>query len=214
MPNPVEGLLEVYEDIVSMKIAGGKYIFHRGFIGWRSALRCSLLLWNLPVPQRWSSPLVASICCSVWSSVWLCLGDWWDWSFGSSGAAAGCLSWEVWWLRSGSTGLDILQSATFYCRLSWERWLHPLHLLGPVLLGRCRVQLTSLSSMIVLQSLRRCEGWGGHPLCLSGDSPVLIDLHWPCDCTGQCSILSIGSVSLALLWGIFLNDLGQYSSFS
>ena len=24
-----------------------------------------------------------------------------------------------------------------------------------------------------------CEGWGGHPLCLSGDSSVLMDLHWP-----------------------------------
>ena len=43
-----------------------------------------------------------------------------------------------------------------------------------------------------------CEGWSGHPLCLSVDSLVLMDLHWPCDCTTQCSILSIGSVSLAL----------------
>ena len=55
-------------------------------------------------------------------------------------------------------------------------------------------------------SLRRM---GGHPLRLSGDSPVLMDLHWPCSCTAQSSILSIGSVSVALLWGIFLNDLGQ-----
>ena len=54
-----------------------------------------------------------------------------------------------------------------------------------------------------------CEGWGGHPLCLSGDSSVRMDLHWPCSCTAQSSILSIGSVSVALLWGIFLNDLGQ-----
>ena len=23
------------------------------------------------------------------------------------------------------------------------------------------------------------DGWGGHPLYLSGESPVLMDLHWP-----------------------------------
>ena len=69
-------------------------------------------------------------------------------------------------------GLAILLSAKSCCRLSWERWLHPLHLLAPVLLGCCRLQLTSLSSMIVIL----CEGLGGHPL--SGVSPVLMDLHW------------------------------------
>ena len=25
-----------------------------------------------------------------------------------------------------------------------------------------------------------CKGWGGHPLCLSGYSSVLMNLHWPC----------------------------------
>ena len=40
------------------------------------------------------------------------------------------------------------------------------------------------------------EGWGGHPLCLSEDSSVLMGLHWSCDCTAQSSILSIGSVPL------------------
>ena len=65
-------------------------------------------------------------------------------------------------------------------------------------LGCCRLQLTSLSSMIVLQPPLICEGWGGHPLCLSGDSSVLMDLHWPCSCIAQSSILSIGSVSVAL----------------
>ena len=65
-----------------------------------------------------------------------------------------------------------------------------------------------LFSVIALQPQLLCEEWGGHPLCLSGDSPVLMDFHWPCNCTSQCSILSIGSVSLVLLWGIFLNDLG------
>ena len=44
-----------------------------------------------------------------------------------------------------------------------------------------------------------CEGWGGHPLCLSRDSSVQKDLHWPCSCTAQSSILSIGSVSVTLL---------------
>ena len=119
------------------------------------------------------------------------LGDWWGLLFGSSGTAAGCLSWEVWWLRTGSMGLAIFLSAKSCCRLSWERWLLPLHLLGPVLLGCCRLQLTSLSSMIVLQPPLLCEGWGGYPLCLSGDSSVLMDLHLPCSCTAQSSILSI-----------------------
>ena len=40
---------------------------------------------------------------------------------------------------------------------------------------------------------------GGHPLCLSEGSSVLMDLHWPCICTAQSSILYIGSVSLVLL---------------
>ena len=31
--------------------------------------------------------------------------------------------------------------------------------------------------MNVLQPLLVCEGWGGHPLCLSEDSSVLMDLH-------------------------------------
>ena len=60
----------------------------------------------------------------------------------------------------------------------------------------CPLTSVSLSSMIVLQPPLLCEGWGGHPLCLSGDGSVLMDLHWPCDCTAQSSILSICSVSL------------------
>ena len=93
---------------------------------------------------------------------------------------------------TGSTRLAILLSARSYCRLSRERLLHPFHLLGPVLLGCCLLQLTSLSSA----ASTLCEGWGGHPLCLFGDSPVLMDLHWPYDCTAQSSILSTGSVSV------------------
>ena len=58
-------------------------------------------------------------------------------------------------------GLAILLFAKSCCRLSWERWLHPLHLLGPVLLGCCQLQLTSLSSVIVLQPRLLCEGWVG-----------------------------------------------------
>ena len=82
----------------------------------------------------------------------------------------------------------------------WVRGVgHSLHLLGPVLVGCCRPQLTSLSSIIVLQPPLLCEGWGGHSLFLSGDSQVLMELHWPRDCIAQCSILSIGSVFLVLL---------------
>ena len=56
-----------------------------------------------------------------------------------------------------------------------------------------------VSSMIILQPPLLCEGWGGHSLCLSGDSSVLMDLHWPYGCTAQSSILPIGSVPVALL---------------
>ena len=90
--------------------------------------------------------LVASIC-SAWSLAWLYFGDWWGWSFGSSGTAAGCFSWEVWWLRTGSTGLAILLFARSCCRLSWEPWLRPLHLLGPVLLGCCQPLIRIISGL-------------------------------------------------------------------
>ena len=36
-------------------------------------------------------------------------------------------------------------------------------------------------------------------LCVSGDSSVLMDLHWLCSCTARSSILSISLVSLVLL---------------
>ena len=99
----------------------------------------------------------------------------------SSGTAANCLSWEVWGLRTGFTGLVILVSARYYCRLSWERWLHPL--LGPVLLGCCRLQPTSLSSMIVLQPPLPCEGLGrSSSVCVWGQfstngSPLALWLY-------------------------------------
>ena len=40
---------------------------------------------------------------SLFSMIFSVTG-WWGWSFGSSGSAASCLSWEVWWLRTGSRG--------------------------------------------------------------------------------------------------------------
>ena len=130
MPKHVRGLLCLWRH--GRGLAGARDISHRGFLGWRSALWCSFLLWSLPVLQQWSL-LVVSIW-SVWSSAWLCLGDWWGWSVFSFCTTAGCLSWEVWWPRAGSSGFAILLSTRFYCRLLWERWLRPLHLLGPVLL--------------------------------------------------------------------------------
>ena len=63
--------------------------------------------------------------------------------------------------------------------------------------------------MIVLQPPLFCKGRGGHPLCVSGDSSVLMDLHWRCSCTARSSILSIGSVSVAFLarhWWTLLHD--------
>ena len=166
--------------------AGAGDISHKGFSGLRSALWCFFLFWSLPVLQQWSSLFVASVC-SVWCSAWLCLCGWWGWSFGSCGTAAGCLSWEVWWPRTGSMWLAILLSIRSCCRLSLKRWLLLLHLHRPVLLGCCQLQVTSLYSMIVLQSPLLCGGWGGRPLCLDWDSSVLMDLHWPCHCTAQSS---------------------------
>ena len=95
--------------------------------------------------------------------------------------------------------MAIVLSARYCCRLLRERPLSPLHLLGPVLLGYCQPQLTSRSSVIVLQPPLLCEGWGVRPLCLSEDSSELMDLHWPCDCTGQSSSVFTGPVSLVLL---------------
>ena len=56
-----------------------------------------------------------------------------------------------------------------------------------------------LFSVIVLQPPLICKGCGGHPLCVSGNSSVLMDLHWPYVCTAQSGFLSIASVSLVLL---------------
>ena len=41
--------------------------------------------------------------------------------------------------------------------------------------GICRLQLISLSSIIVMQPSLLCEGWTGRPLCLSWDSSLLVD---------------------------------------
>ena len=76
------------------------------------------------------------------------------------------------------------------CRLSEAQRLLLLHLLEPVLLGCCQHQLTALSSVIILHPPLLCEGWGSRPLCLTGDSSVLKDLHWSCACTAHSSILS------------------------
>ena len=46
--------------------------------------------------------------------------------------------------------------------------------------------------MILLQPPLLCEEWGGRPLCVSGDSSVLMYLRWPCNCTIQSSILPTG----------------------
>ena len=146
-------------------------ISYRECLGWSSALLCFFLLWSLPVLQ-WSS-LLAALICSVWSSAWFCLSGCWNWSFSSSGTAAGCLSWEVWWPRTGSKGLAIFLSARSCCRLLWEQWLFLLHMLGVGLLrlGCCQLQLTSLSIVVVLQLPLLCEWWGGHPLSSSSSIP-------------------------------------------
>ena len=134
------------------------------------------------------------------------MGGWSSWSFGSFGTAAGFLSWDVWWPVTGSTGLAILLSARSCRKLSLEWWLCPLHLLWPVPLGCRQLRLTFLSSMILLQRPLLYEWWDCRPLCLSvhywwiSIGLVLIQL-----------ILSIGSVSLVLLRGIFWTILDSTS---
>ena len=188
-------------------LAGAEDISHRECIGWRSALWCSFLLWSLPVLHRRSSPLVAST-----SKYYLqhdfALGDWWALLFCSSGTAAGCLSWEVWWLRTGSMELAILLSAKSCCNLSWERWFYPLHLLGPVLLGCCRLQLTSLSSMIVLQSkygeaLVHCDGLSKHSILLMWK---IIEMRKVCPFLFS-QIFCITLFSISLLQNVTLGSL-------
>ena len=66
--------------------------------------------------------------------------------------------------------------------------------------------------MIVLQPPLLSEVWGGHPLYLSRNNSVLMDLHWPCSCTAQSSILSIGQY-LSLFCEAFSSTILDSSSF-
>ena len=63
----------------------------------------------------------------------------------------------------------------------------PLHLLGPVLLGCCPLQLTSLSSMIVLQPPLLCEGWGGQT-----------QQQFTTMCTYNCIVLNLWRVTVQI----------------
>ena len=69
----------------------------------KSALWWSSLLWNLPVLQRWSLQLAASVC-SVWASAWLCLG-------GPHGLTFTC--W--WWYGSYSTPKPTEYAHSLFC---------------------------------------------------------------------------------------------------
>ena len=118
------------------------------------------------------------------------------------------------WLRTGSGGLTVLLSAKSCCRLSWKRWLHLLHLLGPVLMGWCRLQLTSLSSMIVLQPPVLCKC---RPLCVSDGSSLALWLY----SSEQYSVhrFSICLSSVRLFFSFFLFfwtilDSGSFSLFN
>ena len=70
---------------------------------------------------------------------------------------------EVWVHRVGHSPVSqILLPIVFRAVITSS----PPALLGPVLMRCCQLQLTFLSSMIVLQPPLLSEGWGGHPLCL------------------------------------------------
>ena len=175
MPNPVEGLLEVYEDMVEVLLVLEIFLTEDS-LGWRSALWCSFLLWNLPtlcddLLRLWLQSLPCDLQRDLaWvadqadrSIFWHCcrlpfLGSVMtkDWVHGA-GFSLVCQF--------------LLQNVV------WELWLRPLYLLGPLLLGCCRLQLIFLSSVIVLQPPFLCEGWVGRPLCLSEDSSVQMDLR-------------------------------------
>ena len=127
MPNPVESLiLGLWRHARGLAGAGG--ISNTGFVGWRSALG---------VPSFSSACLFFSDgLLRLWlQSVQYDLQHEFAWVTDQADRLVAltllqvALSWEVWWLKTGSTGLAILQSARSCCRLLWERWLHPLHLL-------------------------------------------------------------------------------------
>ena len=81
-------------------------------------------------------------------------------------------------------------------KLSWERWLRPVRLLEPGLLGCCQLHLTSLTLINVLPPSLDCEEWGGRPLCLG---------------TVLCWWVSIGLVTVQLR-AVFCPSV-QYTSF-
>ena len=92
-------------------LAGAGDISHRGFLGWRSALWGAFLLWSLPILQRWSSPLVASICSVHLQHDFAWLTD-------NADRLVVPALLQVAFL--GSTWLAILLSARSCCRLSWR----------------------------------------------------------------------------------------------
>ena len=152
---------------------------------------------------------MASIC-SVWSSAWLCLGGWWCWSLGSSwmllaaflgkcdDQGLGPQGWPFSCLRNlvavcrKSSNYILSTCVDQFCRdvvgsiwLPFPQWLY------------CSHNFSAKEGVVVL-----C-------VCLGAIQYWWISIGLNCSFTAQSSILSIGSVSVALLWGIFLNDLGQ-----
>ena len=156
-------------------LAGARDISYRKFLGCRSALWCSFLLWSLPVLQQWSSPFAVSVC-SGWSSVWLCLGDWWGWSFGSSGTlqvvflgkcddqGLGPQGWGVSCLPD--LVAILVRVVTTSSPPAWTSSARMLSTTADLFFfSDCSAASTSLQRM------------GGHILCLSGDSSEQYSVH-------------------------------------
>ena len=152
---------------------------------------------------------MASVC-SVWSLTWLYFGGRWGWSFSTSDTG-----YVAYLAKCNDRGLGT-RGWPFSCLLDLfaDRRESGDYALSTSFYQFCWDIVSSiwfsLSSVIVLQRQLLCEGWVGRPVSAWG---LFLDLHWACDFTAESSILSIGSVSLVLLWGIFQNNLG-HGSFS
>ena len=198
-------------------LASAGDISYRGFSGWRSALWCSFLLWSLPVLLR------------LWlQSVQYDLQYDFAWVAGEADLSVVLVVLQVAFLNGvmpkdwvhrvcHSSVCQILLQIVVRVVItsSPPAWtsssgtlstLADFHFFNDCTLSLIVSVLSPVNHerlhqgwMIVRHSQLLCEWWGGRPVCVPGDSSVLMDLRWSCDCTAQSSRLSIGSVYLALL---------------
>ena len=140
MPNSVERLLEVHEDMVKallvLQVFLTEYVFKM-----ENLLSCA--------------PSCPEACLFFYSGgflAWLYLDDGSAWWYGSFGISVGCLSFGEWWSGTESKVLATLLSAISYC-MWWVTYLSwPLLLPGPAPMECCPLLPTCLSSVIFTEA--------------------------------------------------------------